>query len=225
MPLKFILSVQSVQQSSQDRVIFSLSIAQKLLPMSNCVIILISITDLTADIFTATFFFFPLPRFKGCVISEAVFHWSDVKAFFIMTHMLSIWHERKLQHSVFLSGCVFLIPCFVCCATYYGNLSQTVLASLQGSKYSLNSRLLLLSLFLCILYVYTLKMGVPVKSHIAEWNNGRESSRLFNFVWKRQTHFRSQAWFYLLNLSEPMENTCTNAFSNRAYDVLCQLLF
>ncbi len=191
--------------------------------MSRSVIILISITDLTAAIFTATFFP-PLPQFKGCVISKAVFH-CDVKAFFIMTHMLSIWHERKLQHSVFLSGCVFLIPCVVCGASYYGNLSQTVLASLQGSKYSLNSRLLLLSPFLCILYVYTLKMGVPVKSHIAEWNNGRESSRLFHFIWKRQTHFRSQARFYLLNLSEPMENTCTNAFSNRAYDVLCQLLF
>ncbi len=35
MLLKFILSVQSVQQSSQDRVIFSLSIAQNLLPMIN----------------------------------------------------------------------------------------------------------------------------------------------------------------------------------------------
>ncbi len=122
------------------------------------------------------------------------------EAFFIMTHMLWTWHERKLQHSVFLSGCVSLIPCVVCCASYYGNLSQTVLASLQGSKYSLNSRLLLLSPFLCVLYVYTLKMGVPVQSHIAEWNNGRESSRLFHFIWKRQTYFRSQARFYLLNL-------------------------
>lgn len=187
------------------------------------VIILISITDLTAAIFTATFFFSSPSIQRLCYQRSSIS--SDVKAFFIMTHMLSIWHERKLQHSVLLSGCVFLIPCVVCGASYYGNLSQTVLASLQGSKYSLNSRLLLLSLFLCILYVYTLKMGVPVKSHIAEWNNGRESSRLFHFIWKRQTHFRSQARFYLLNLSEQMENTCTNAFSNRAYDVLCKLLF
>lgn len=137
--------------------------------MSRSVVVLLSITDLTADIFTVMFFF-PFSQFKGCVISEAVFHWRDVKTFFIMTHMLSIWHKRKLQHFVLVSGCVFLIPCVVCCASYYGNLSQTVLASLQGSKYSLNSRLLLSLFSLCIvcMCMYSLKMCIPVKLHMKQ---------------------------------------------------------
>ncbi len=159
--------------------------------MSRSVIILISITDLTADIFTVTLFF-SLPQFKGWVISEAVFHWSIL---YHDTYVMDMTRKKTAALCLFV-WLFFLIPCVVCCASYYGNLSQTVLASLQGSKYSLNSRLLLLSPFLCILSVYTLKMGVPVQSCIAEWNNGR----LFNLIWKRQTYFRSQARFYLLNL-------------------------
>jgi len=61
---------------------------------------------------------------------------------------------------------VFLNPCVVCYASYYGNFSQTVLALLQGSKYSLNGHLYLsVFFFLFLFYVYTLKTWVSVKSH------------------------------------------------------------
>lgn len=137
------LSVRSVEQSSQDRMILLLSTTQKTAAytifMFRSAVILILITDLTTDTFTATFSFF-FSQFKGCVYHQSYISrkWCQ-SILYHDTYVINMTWKKKLQHFVFLSGSIFLIPCVVCCASYYGNFSQTVLASLQGSKYSLTA--------------------------------------------------------------------------------------